>query len=149
MSDFLSISQVAEVLGVSEDTVTRRFARLPGVLDLGSAETKTRRRYRVLRIPRAVVEKYLSDKSGRPVRIAVPDRAEHRRRTPKWEDRATFDLAKSALVNGAKDKAVYQRIAEHARMLALYVPESEWADIMWCDDEEDEAPDRITAISQL
>ena len=45
---------------------------MPGVIDLGKAETKNRRQYRVLRIPKAVVQKYLADKSGRPIQLQVP-----------------------------------------------------------------------------
>jgi hypothetical protein len=61
MSDLLTISEVAELLNVGEDTVTRRFAKVKGVIDLGSPETPQRRRYRVLRIPKTVVEKFLQD----------------------------------------------------------------------------------------
>src|SRR5260370_41908951 len=64
MSELLTVSEVAEILGVGEDTVTRRFARVQGVIDLGSPENPKRRRYRVLRIPKTVVEKYLRTRSG-------------------------------------------------------------------------------------
>jgi hypothetical protein len=110
-----------------------------GVIDLGKAETRNLRQYRVLRIPKAVVEKYLADKSGPPIQIQVPERAERRRRSPKWEDRAIINLAKAGLQNGATNKAdekTYRRIADLAAFLARAVPESEWADIGWLDEEE-------------
>ncbi len=136
MSELLTVHDVATVLKCSDDAVVKRFAKMPGVIDLGKAETRNRRQYRVLRIPKAVVEKYLADKSGRPIQIQVPERAERRRKSAAWENRATLNLAKAGLQNGEKNKAVYLRIASHARMLALHVPESEWAAIEWCDDEE-------------
>jgi hypothetical protein len=59
-------AEVAALLKVSEDTVVRRFGDLPGVIDLGSPElvgrrTGRKRRYRVLRIPRAVLDRFLQD----------------------------------------------------------------------------------------
>jgi len=78
MSDLLTISEVAEILGVGEDTVTRRFAKVKGVIDLGSPETPKRRRYRVLRIPKSVVEKFLLARGG-PVDIKAPTIVERAR----------------------------------------------------------------------
>jgi hypothetical protein len=49
------------MLGVSRDTVRRMFADEPGVIDLGRRNnTKGKRRYRVLRIPSAVVDRVLN-----------------------------------------------------------------------------------------
>jgi len=137
MSKLLTVSQVATVLHVSEDTVVRRFAKVKGVIDLGSAESRTRRRYRVLRIPVSVVEGHLAKLSGTPVRIQLPERAERRRKSPKWEDRAIRNLAKAGLQNGVtlQDKAVYRRIAERARLLTS-VPENRWSEIVWFEEEE-------------
>jgi len=63
MPELLTISEVSAALKCSEDFVLRRFGSLPGVIDLGSPEVVGRkgrkRRYRVLRIPRAVLEKFL------------------------------------------------------------------------------------------
>jgi len=50
--ELLTVAEVAAILRVSDDTVTRRFAKVKGVIDLGSPETPKRRRYRVLRIQR-------------------------------------------------------------------------------------------------
>ncbi|MFL6437707.1 MAG: hypothetical protein ACJ71Q_09020 [Terriglobales bacterium] len=44
---------------MSIDTVLRRFENFPGVIDLGSEETLRKRRYRVLRIPREAVQKFI------------------------------------------------------------------------------------------
>src|SRR5580658_1437182 len=73
MSELLTIEEVATILNVSPDTVTRRFAKVKGVVDLGSPETPKRRRYRVLRIPKSVVEKYLLARGG-PVEVKAPNR---------------------------------------------------------------------------
>jgi hypothetical protein len=90
----------------------------------------------VLRIPKTVVEKYLTGKSGHPVQIEVPPRAERRRKSAKWEDRAILNLAKAALQNECQDRRVYQRIANRARLLVTHVPESRWSEIVWFDDED-------------
>lgn len=140
MSELLTVRDVATVLKCSDDAVVKRFAKMAGVIDLGKAETRNRRQYRVLRIPKAVVEKYLADKSGRPIQIQVPERAERRRRSPKWENKAILNLAKAGLQNGATnktDKKTYLRIADLAAFLARAVPESEWADIGWLEDEDE------------
>jgi len=77
MSELLTVRDVAEVLQCSEDAVIRRFAKMDGVIDLGKSSLGVRR-YRVLRIPKVVVERYLtsklpkSDRSGRSVHITVP-----------------------------------------------------------------------------
>src|SRR5216683_1709185 len=138
----LTVKDVAEVLQCSQDAVVRRFAKMDGVIDLGKS-TLGVRRYRVLRIPKSVVERYLTsklpktDRSGRSVTIEVPERAERRRRSPKWEDRAIRNLAKAGLQNGVtlESKATYRRIAERARLLTD-VPESRWSEVEWFENEE-------------
>ena len=130
----LTVRDVAIILQCGEDAVVRRFAKMPGVIDLGTPETRNRRRYRVLRIPKAVVEQYLTSKSGRPVSVEVPERAERRRKSPRWEDRAVRNLAKAGLQNDAGDRATFARIAERARLL-MHVPENRWADVEWFDEE--------------
>ena len=66
MSDtLLTVRDVAAILQCGEDAVIRRFAKMDGVIDLGSQSEKKssrlgRRRYRVLRIPKSVVERYLT-----------------------------------------------------------------------------------------
>ena len=136
MSELLTVHDVATVLKCGEDAVVRRFAKMPGVIDLGKPETRSRRRYRVLRIPKTVVEKYLAGKSGQPVQIEVPERAERRRKSAKWEDRAILNLAKAGVQNDANDRQTFRRIADRARRLAALVPEDRWSEVVWFDDED-------------
>jgi hypothetical protein len=56
---FYTPSEIAEILQVSIDTIHRRFAAMPGVINLGSEGSISRRRYRTLRIPREVLQKFL------------------------------------------------------------------------------------------
>jgi hypothetical protein len=134
MSELLTVRDVATVLQCSQDAVIRRFAKMDGVIDLGKS-TLGVRRYRVLRIPKAVVERYLtskllkSDRSGRSVQIEVPERSERRRNSPKWEDRAIRNLAKAGLQNRVQDKQTFHRVAERARLLT-HVPENRWSEIV-------------------
>ncbi len=136
MSELLTVKDVASVLKCGEDAVVRRFAKMPGVIDLGKSETRSRRRYRVLRIPKTVVERYLTSKSGQSIQVQVPERPERRRRSATLEDRAILNLAKAGLQNECKDRTAYQRIAGRARVLATHVPENLWSEIVWFDDEE-------------
>lgn len=57
--EYLTAFEVAAILRVSEDTVYKRFADQPGVIDLGTPERRFKRRKRVLRIPREVLDKFL------------------------------------------------------------------------------------------
>jgi hypothetical protein len=143
MSDILlTVRDVAAILQSGEDAVIRRFAKMDGVIDLGSQSEKKssrlgRRRYRVLRIPKSVVERYLTEKSGRSVTVEVPERAARRRQSPKWEIRAILNLAKAAKQNNCKDREVFESIADRARVLAAFAPEHLWAEIArinWIDE---------------
>jgi hypothetical protein len=136
MSELLTVRDVATVLKCGEDAVVRRFAKVPGVIDLGKPETRSRRRYRVLRIPKVVVEQYLTRKSGRSIQIEVPQRAERRRKSATWENRAILNLAKAGVQNDANDRQTFRRIADRARLLAARVPEDRWSEIQWFDDED-------------
>jgi hypothetical protein len=136
MSELLTVRDVATVLKCGEDAVVRRFAKVPGVIDLGKPETRSRRRYRVLRIPKVVVEQYLTRKSGRSIQIEVPQRAERRRKSATWEAKAVLNLAKAAKQNECQDRKAYRRIADRARLLAARVPEDRWSEIVWFDDED-------------
>ena len=60
--EYLTVAQVAASLKCSTDTVIRRFSNQPGVIDLGSAEKQHKRQYRVLRIPRYVLNRFLDQK---------------------------------------------------------------------------------------
>jgi hypothetical protein len=113
---------------------------MEGVIDLGRPENLSRRRYRVLRIPKQVVERYLTTKAGRSIQVEVPERAERRRRSPQWEARAILNLAKAGLQNGlrpdnAADKKSYRRVAERARLLT-FVPQNRWHEVVWYDEDE-------------
>jgi hypothetical protein len=63
---YLSVKQVALLLGKSENTIRRRFADYPGVIDHGQPERRYKRRYRELGIPESAIQLYLHDhKVGR------------------------------------------------------------------------------------
>lgn len=143
MSELLTVAEVASVLKCSDDAVVRRFSKMPGVIDLGRAETKNKRQYRVLRIPKAVVEKFLSTKAGHPVRIEVPPRPERRRQSNNWKNLALLNLAKIAKQNNCEDRKVFQEIARHARWLVASIPGEYWAELcspensmLWDDEDE-------------
>lgn len=59
MSSVLTVVEVAELTGLSRQTVTRLFEAERGVLVLGRPEEKHKRGYRSLRIPRAVYERVI------------------------------------------------------------------------------------------
>jgi hypothetical protein len=56
---YFSVAQVAERLGLSRNTITRRFENYPGVIDHGQSEQLHKRRYRELRIPQSAIHCYL------------------------------------------------------------------------------------------
>ena len=57
--EYLTSAEVASLLKVSTETVIDRVWKRLGVIDLGSSESRFKRRYRVLRIPRETLERYL------------------------------------------------------------------------------------------
>jgi len=59
VSEFFTSSEVAKILKISPDSVIRKFETRPGVIDLGRPETTHKRRYKILRIPREAVEKFV------------------------------------------------------------------------------------------
>ena len=57
-------NKIAAMLGWSRDTVIRRFSHEPGVRIDGNTETtKERRRYRQMRIPKAVLNRVVNRKT--------------------------------------------------------------------------------------
>jgi hypothetical protein len=56
----LTVAEVAKILKLSTDSVSRKFAEIPGVINLGSEESFSKRRYNVLRIPRSVLERFIN-----------------------------------------------------------------------------------------
>lgn len=58
-----TVAEVAEMLGVSTDTVRRLFADEPGVIDFGRHQAmRDKRRYRLLRIPQSVLDRVVNGK---------------------------------------------------------------------------------------
>lgn len=121
MSELLNVAQVAAILQVSPDTAVRLFSGLPGVMNLGTNGSLKKRRYRVLRIPRHVVEKFV----GHPV--TVPAVAPRTRQRKDWMREAALSLAKAIVDNAADpmEREVFKKIAYDARTL-VFVPEEEW-----------------------
>ncbi len=60
-TEYLTVAECATILKVSTDSIIRKFETRSGVLDLGSGEGRFKRRYRVLRIPREVLEKFVAE----------------------------------------------------------------------------------------
>jgi hypothetical protein len=59
--EYLTPEEVGRILRVHRDSVIRRFEGRPGVLDLGAPECGKKRQYRVLRIPRAAVDRFIAE----------------------------------------------------------------------------------------
>ncbi len=120
MSEILNVATVAVILKCSPDTVVRRFAKVKGVVNLGTEETRGKRRYRVLRIPKHVVEKFV----GHPIEAPETPR---RTRGKHWEHHAARSLARSMKANAEdpQDRELFTAIQSHARMLN-FVDEEEW-----------------------
>jgi hypothetical protein len=92
----------------------------------------------VLRIPKSVVEKFLLKRGG-PVEITTPVRPRRRKASasdPLDEDELVRQLAGMTRQHGAEAQRTLDRIAERARLLK-FVPESQWQDVVWVDEESD------------
>ena len=61
---FFTVGEVAKMLKVSDDTVTRFFADRKGVIDLGAPERLHRRGYRVLRISKPALDEFITEYGG-------------------------------------------------------------------------------------
>jgi len=141
MSDLLTIEEVATILNVSPDTATRRFAKVKGVIDIGSPETPKRRRYRVLRVPKSVVEKYLLARGGLVVEVTAPSRPQKASKqrvlkVPPTEDEIVRQLARITKQRGAEAQNTLDKIAKRARLMTL-VPEDLWSEMVWLDEIDD------------
>lgn len=55
----MSVREVAEEMGLSRQTVSRLFERERGVLVINRPETREKKRYRSIRIPRHVFNRVL------------------------------------------------------------------------------------------
>lgn len=60
----LTPADVSRILKVSVSTVTRRFRGRPGVMNLGSPATRSKRGYGILRISRPALDAFLNERSG-------------------------------------------------------------------------------------
>lgn len=62
-STYLKPEQIAAILNVSVTTVTRQFATLEGVIDIGTPTSCHKRRKRILRIPHSTFARYLAERN--------------------------------------------------------------------------------------
>lgn len=60
-----TVAEVAKLWSISEDTVRELFRDRFDVLKIGSSETRSKRRYWVLRIPESVLQKVHAELRGR------------------------------------------------------------------------------------
>jgi hypothetical protein len=130
MSELLNVAQVAAILKCSPDTVVRRFAKLPGVVNLGTKGSLGKRRYRTLRIPKHVVERFI----GHPVEVPALE-PKRRQKRKDWETKATQELAKT-IVENAEDptsRELFKKLLANARTLT-FVPAEAWDGLeLWQD----------------
>jgi hypothetical protein len=64
----LTVPQIAAMTGRSRRTIIRWFENEPDIFIMGNPETMHKRRYRTLRIPRAVFERLVAG------RVLIPHR---------------------------------------------------------------------------
>ena len=64
LEQYYSTGQVAAKLAFSEDTIRKLFGEHPDVIKLGSAETRKKRGYVVLRIPESAVFDVIAKLTG-------------------------------------------------------------------------------------
>ena len=142
MSELLTLVEVAAILKCSPDTVARKFAKLPGVIDVGTPEDLKRhkRRYRVFRIPKATLERYLSQKAGHPVAVSsIKLGTKRKRKGEGWEETAAQRLA-TVIADNADEptsRKTFERIACKARTLS-FVDKSEWGDVTFLEETDEQ-----------
>jgi AraC-like DNA-binding protein len=61
-SEYLTVEEVAALLNVSHNTVTRLFEHMEGVIDLGHPEKMHKRRRRILRISRRTLDRFIAER---------------------------------------------------------------------------------------
>ena len=54
-----TVVEAAALMGVSRQTISRLFEHETGVIIIGTPETKNKRQYRTIRIPRAVYHRVI------------------------------------------------------------------------------------------
>ena len=135
-----TVDEVAAILRVSKHTVLRRAKELGAVQIAGNEGSIKVRRYRVLRFPRAALEKYLTKLSGSPVVLTSLTIPQTRRAKANWEKTATRKLAEIASANskGVPERAIFARIARNARTLC-FVDREEWKDVEFIEGEDEAA----------
>ena len=62
-TEYLTAEEVASFLKQSTESIIRKFDHRKGVIDLGKPEGRFKRRYRVLRISREALDRYLLEVS--------------------------------------------------------------------------------------
>jgi len=62
LPEYYTPDEIAKILKIHRWTVIRRFANVPGVIDLAGPRKISKRRYRVLRIPPEALARFLSEK---------------------------------------------------------------------------------------
>lgn len=135
MSELLTVAEVAGMLGVSTETVMRKFSKEKGVIDIGSPTGSVKkRRYRVLRIPASVVEKYMRQRGGSGT-VTPPERKKPPQPVKQLnEAELARQLAAVTKQHGSKAQQTLDRIAERARLMKS-VPEENWQVMVWFDRE--------------
>lgn len=136
MSELLNVAELAAILKVSPDTVVRRFAKVKGVVKLGADETRSKRRYRLLRIPKHVVEKYI----GQPIDVVrLEPKSPKRQPRADWMSKTARHLARE-IVNHVQDdptdRGIFKKILADARSLT-FVPEEEWGSVIFFEEDGD------------
>ena len=120
--DMMTVAEVARLLKVSPGTVVKIFAKMPGVKNLGTEGSLKKRRRRLLRIPRPLVERYI----GHPITSLPPKPKPRKANDPLWGFEAAQQLAKAVKENaGDNAKAHFDTIAFNARTL-VFLDESDW-----------------------
>ena len=68
-----TVSEIAALWQLSEDTIRKIFRDVPGVLRIGSPETirPKKRGYLILRIPESILQKVHADLRGVPSKTAA------------------------------------------------------------------------------
>ena len=56
---YLTVDEVADILSLSRDSVIRKFENRRGTLVIGKPESRFKRKYRTIRIPREVLEQFI------------------------------------------------------------------------------------------
>jgi predicted DNA-binding transcriptional regulator AlpA len=60
MKEAFTVREIAQMTGLSRQTITRMFEHEKGVIVLSRPEAMHKRSYRTIRIPRAVYERVIS-----------------------------------------------------------------------------------------